>query len=175
MPDQASSIFVDQSETAVATIGSNYLQNFMSGGKVEKGIGVLTQKRFYYKGKNYANVGKSMTSTTEEGMVSIDDIAFTKFTYVRPIGFLIFAVLIAIIAFIPVVIINQGEALLIAAPFWAIALIFVVRYFLGRSTYFVVSFPGGSFGFDIRYYPIADIRDFQRQLHLMKDHLKENG
>lgn len=38
-----------------------------------------------------------------------------------------------------------------------------------------ISFPGGSFGFDVKYYPIADIRDFQRQLHLLKDYRKEVG
>lgn len=49
-PQGGKSIFIDQSETAVATIGSNYLQNFLSGGSVEKGVGILTQKRFYFKG-----------------------------------------------------------------------------------------------------------------------------
>lgn len=62
-----SSMFVDQSESIVATIGNNYLQNFLMGGKVERGVGVLTQKRFYYKGKNYTGQGKDMKSST--GMV----------------------------------------------------------------------------------------------------------
>ena len=57
----------------------------------------------------------------------------------------------------------------------AMGLLSIVWYFISRRSLFVVSYPGGSFGFDIRYYPIADIRDFQRQLHLLKDHIKENG
>ena len=59
--------------------------------------------------------------------------------------------------------------------FMAMGLLSIVWYFISRRSLFVVSYPGGSFGFDIRYYPIADIRDFQRQLHLLKDHIKENG
>ena len=56
-----------------------------------------------------------------------------------------------------------------------VAAFLLVNFFVSRKSLFIVSFPGGSFGFDIRYYPISDIRDFQRQLHLLKDHRKEDG
>ena len=39
-------ILVDPGETVVAAIGSSYLQSFLSGGRVSKGVGVLTEKRF---------------------------------------------------------------------------------------------------------------------------------
>lgn len=150
--------FVDQDESMTAVIGTNYLQNFLSGGNVEKAVGVLTQKRFYFKGRSFVGSGKDLESTTQEGVVSIEDISYTNFIHSNPTGFLISAIVFTIgIVTIP------------------IALYFYVKYFISRQTLFVVSFPGGSFGFDIRYYPIADIRDFQRQLHLMKDHIKENA
>lgn len=156
IPQGVGSIFVDQSESIVATIGSNYLQNFLSGGAVEQGVGVLTQKRFYFKGQNYSGVGKDIQSATEEGVVSIEDITFTKFTYARPTGLLIAAIILTL--------------LVVTIP---VALFFYVRYFTNRQTLFLISFPGGGFAFDIRWYPISDIRDFQRQLHLLKDHIKE--
>lgn len=157
-PRGMGSIFVDQSESIVAAIGNNYLQNFLSGGNVEKGVGVLTQKRFYFKGQNFSGAGKDITSTTEEGVVSIEDITFTKFTYARPTGLLIAAIILTIfVVTIPV------------------ALFFYVRYFTGRQTLFLIAFPGGAFAFDIRWYPISDIRDFQRQLHLWKDYIKRSA
>lgn len=157
-PKKGSSILVDQSEQIVATIGNNYLQNFFMGGKVERGVGLLTQKRFYFKGKNYTGSGKDMKSSTQEGVVSIDDISFSQFIYTRPTGLLIAAILLTLtVALIPV------------------ALLLYIKYFTSRQTLFVISFPGGGFGFDVKYYPIADIRDFQRQLHLLKDHRKEGG
>ncbi len=170
---QGGGMLVDQSESIVATIGSNYLQNFLSGGSVEKSVGVLTTKRFYYKGRNFSGTGKAMKSTTEEGVVSIEDVTFTMFSHTRHIGLLVFAVLLTFAAII----------LLRAAPynpeFGAVALVgalvFYILFFVKRQTLFLVSFPGGGFAFDIRYYPIADIRDFQRQLHLLKDHRKEGG
>ena len=157
-PQKGSSILVDQSESIVATIGNNYLQNFLMGGNVERGVGLLTQKRFYFKGKSYTGSGKDMKSSTQEGVVSIDDIALSEFIYTRPTGLLIAAIIFTIgIVTIP------------------IALFFYIKYFISRQTLFVISFPGGGFGFDVKYYPITDIRDFQRQLHLLKDHRKEGG
>lgn len=164
--------FVDQSESVTAIIGSSYLQNFLTGGGVGKGIGILTQKRFYYKGRNFAGSGKHANQTTEEGVVSIEDISFTAFSHTRYIGRLIMGILFALLG----IIFSSAdlEDLAFLGPlFFLAALAFVVMYFVSRNTLFMVSFPGGSFAFDIRYYPIADIRDFQRQLHLLKDHIKE--
>lgn len=157
-PQKGNAILVDQSESIVSTIGSGYLQNFLSGGSVEKGVGVLTQKRFYYKGRNFSGAGKDTKSTEEEGVVSIEDITFTKFTYVRHTGLLIAAIILTV--------------LVLSIP---AAIVFYILYFTKRETLFLVSFPGGGFSFDIRWYPISDIRDFQRQLHLLKDHIKENA
>ena len=168
-----STLFVDQSESVVSTIGNNYLQNFLSGGSVEKGVGVLTQKRFYYKGRNFSGEGKAMKNTTEEGVVSIEDITFTMFSHTRHIGALVFAILLTLVG---VCLLPSGE---VGGPIGMIVLAaslpFYIMYFVNRQTLFLISFPGGSFGFDVKYYPIADIRDFQRQLHLLKDHRKEGG
>ena len=164
------SILVDQSEGIVSTIGSNYLQNFLSGGAVEKGIGVLTQKRFYFKGKNFGGTGKEIKSATQEGVVSIEDITYTMFTHTRHIGYLVFAIILTL-ASIPFF--SSGWLSAYGLIPLAAAISFYILYFVKRQTAFLVSFPGGGFAFDIRYYPIADIRDFQRQLHLLKDHARE--
>ena len=58
--------------------------------------------------------------------------------------------------------------------FFIAAVPFYILYFVKRESMFLVAFPGGGFAFDIRWYPISDIQDFQRQLHLLKDHSKED-
>lgn len=171
-------IFVDQSEEIVSTIGSNYLQNFLNGGKAERGVGVLTQKRFYYNGHNFTGAGKDSKSNTEEGVVSIDDITHTMFRHTRKVGLLVAACVLAAIAVVIALvglIDGHNDAItfmICAAPVLLAAVIFLIRYFVSRVTLFQISFPGGSFGFDVKYYPIADVRDFQRQLHLLKDQIK---
>lgn len=167
------SIFVDQSETIVASIGSNYLQNFLTGQNVSKGVGILTQKRFYYKGLNFAGQGKEMASSTDEGVVSLEDITFTQFTHTEKTGYLMFGILLAVVGCMLFAMLP-GFGPMIGGIALAASLPFFIMYFTNRQTLFVVSFPGGGFSFNVSWYPIADFRDFQRQLHLLKDQLK-NG
>ncbi len=164
--------FVDQDERVVATIGSNYLQNYLSGGGVGKGIGILTQTRFYYKGRNFAGLGKSARSTKEEGVVSIEDISFTKFSLTRHIGAIIMGILFILISLLLAKTGTPDGLSFLGPLFMAAGLASFVMFFVNRHTLFVVAFPGGSFAFNVHYYPISDVRDFQRQLHLLKDHLK---
>lgn len=164
--------FVDQSESVVATIGSSYLQNYLTGGGVGKGIGILTQKRFYYKGRNFAGVGKEAKSTTEEGVVSIEDISFTKLSHTRHIGAIIRGVLCLLGLLVAKSMELEGNWAILIPLLILGALASFVQFFITRNTLFVVAFPGGNFAFDVHYYPISDIRDFQRQLHLLKDRIK---
>lgn len=173
MNEPGNDILVDQDESMTAVIGANYLQNFMTGGPVENSVGVLTPKRFYYKGQSFGGEGRAMKQTTEEGVVSIEDISFTRFKHTQDLGALAMGVVLALIGLCAM---FMGRVGVIAGSIALVAsLPFLITYFTTRQTLFQVSFPGGSFSFDIRYYPISDIRDFQRQLHLMKDHLKENA
>lgn len=170
-PQDESNILVDPSERIVAVIGTNYFQNFMTGGTVEKSVGILTPKRFYYKGQNLGGTGKAMKHTTEEGVVSIEDITFTMFSHTEDFGSLAAGVILALVGlcamFMGMIGVMVGSAaMVVCVPFF-------IKFFVTRQTLFQVSFPGGGFGFDVKYYPIADIRDFQRQLHLLKDHYKE--
>ena len=184
------SFFVDQSETALATIGSNYLQNYLTFGKVDKGIGVLTEKRFYYKGKGFSGSRKRLVSATQEGLVSIEDISETMFTHIRHIACMILGIACIIIGLLGYILhvthivetytsMGYSLHLMSAISSGALFILFagivsLVLYFVTRKTLFTVSFAGGSFSFNVSYYPMADIQDFQRQLHLLKDHLK-NG
>lgn len=171
--------FVDQSETPVATLGNGYLQNFLLGKKVKRGAAIVTQKRLYYFGKGYLGKGRHTISCQEENVIPLESISQTRFIHVRPVGLIWFGIILFIIGVIDLFIAPHlgyydqtggYEALI----FWAAGLFLIVKGFLSRGTSFEISFPGGKYLFPVKYYPIADMRDFQRQLHLMKDHLKEN-
>ncbi|HIY22270.1 MAG TPA: zinc ribbon domain-containing protein [Candidatus Flavonifractor merdigallinarum] len=168
-PDNSHSALLEPDEHVVSSIGSNYLQNFLAGGSIHKSVGVLTQKRFYYKGRNFNGPGKLFQHTTEEGVVSLEDITFTAFTHIRYTGILFLAILLTIV---PLVLLAMENDHIIGFVCLIAAILLYLLYFLKRQTLFLVSFPGGGFAFDVRWYPIADIRSFQRQLHLLKDGLK---
>jgi len=174
--------FVDQSETAVATLGNSYLQNFLLGKKVKRGAAIVTQKRLYYFGKGYLGQGRHTVSCQEENVIPLESISQTRFVHLRPVGFILFGIICLVIGIYSLfcVLTWSGPSFLcyfgqyIGAVFSAIGLYFTVRGFLNRGTTFEIYFPGGKYLFPVRYYPIADMRDFQRQLHLMRDNLK-NG
>lgn len=158
-------ILIDPSERIIAAIGSNFLQSFLSGGNVKCGVGVLTQKRFYYKGHNFSGPAKDLRSVTEEGVVSLEDVVATTFTYTRYVAVLVYAILLTILA-VAGFFVDPRLGLIVLL----LAAIFYIVYLLKRQTLFRVSFPDGNgFCFDVRYYSINDIRNFQRQLHLVKD------
>ena len=170
---QTNRLFIDPNEELRASIGSGYVQNFLSGGHVSQSVGALTQKRFYYKGKNYNARSKLLWSTEEEGVVSVDDISYTGFSYTSAMGLLIIGIVLAIAGFIVLLIADNSFARILGAVLMLIGALAAVRYYLSRDTLFIVAFPGGSFGFDTKLYSIADIQNFQRQLHLIKDRTKE--
>lgn len=195
--------FVDQSETTVATLGDNYLQNFLLGKRIKRGAAILTQKRLYYYGKQFLGKGKTTTKDTEETVIPLEEISLTRFVHSQPIGLILFGVLLMI----------GGVVLVYASPlrwfmgdlayqkemqaygfsfsymslilrylpyfFGTIALggagiVSIITGFARRTTLFEISYPGGRYFFNVKYYPIADMRDFQRQLHLMRDNLKND-
>lgn len=169
-----SDAFIDPDEKAVASIGSGYLGNMAAGNGTEKGEAVLTQKRFYYRGRNYSGgLGKGMKLATEEGIVAVEDISYTMFTYVRPIGYLIFAIIMAVLTVIELIFAVSGEVGMgYVLILLFVGIVFFVLYRVRKRSVFVVAFPGGSFGFNLSWNPSSELYEFQRQIHRMKDQAK---
>lgn len=178
-----SGMFVDQSETAVAVLGNNYMQNILLGQKVKQGYAVLTQKRLYYKGTYFSGEGKLKTRTDGECVVPIEDISMTNF--VKTQGLLlqkltgIFMIVFGIICLLFVAFVMFDRNMKLSeAPihiiFVCVALMIagVVCFFQALQqgqTDFTISFPGGQLRFNVKWYPMADMQDFQRQIHLMRE------
>lgn len=174
----ASDNFITSDETVQATIGVSYLQGLMSGAGFKNGAAVLTDKRLYYFGRSYSNVGKGMNTATEEGVISVDDITFTRFVHGSPLWYLFLAIVFAL----PGVMLfthSFGSTDDFAGVIGMVGLLFAlfgislfVAYFVGRSTVLEISFPGGKYCFDARWHSVSNMREFQRQIHLVKDSLK---
>lgn len=160
--------FVDPSETAKATLGTNFAQNVLTSGKVKQGSAVLTEKRLYYKGNLFSGSGKNLMSVKGEYIVPIEDISMTSFVHGESTGSKLLGLLL--------ILVGAGLFFVFGPAGTVVALagvVFLIKGFLGKSTVLEVSFPGGRFRFDVKWYPIADMQDFQRQIHLVKDHYKD--
>lgn len=161
--------FVDEEEGILALIGPDHLNRFLTDRGTPKGIGVLTPKRFYFDGRNYA-APVPLLRPTEKGVVSVEDVICTVFRRLWRVGLLIAALLCGGSGVLLLVLSYAGcpvtWILLLAAA------ILLVLFFTSRQTLFVVTFYGGSFGFNVKYYPLSELQDFRRQLHLVKDRAK---
>lgn len=171
-------------ETVKATIGVSYIQNFMSGAGFKNGAAILTDKRLYYFGKGFSSIGKGMNTTTEEGIVSVDEITFTRFVHGSPLSLLVSAIVSLMLAMILFVSSfgstdnSAGFMGFMILVFLVIGAVFLVAYQAGKSTVLEIAFPGGKYAFDARWHSTVNMREFQRQIHVVKDSLKaghDNG
>lgn len=170
--------FIDPSEAVQATVGVSYVQSVMSGAGFKNGAAILTDKRLYYFGRSFSNVGRGTNTTTEEGVVSVDEITFTRFVHGSPLSYLVAAIislLMGLILFVSVLgTSNEFSGVLgaigLVLAFLGIA--FFVAYFAGRCTVLEIAFPGGKYCFDSRWHSAESMREFQRQIHMVKDSLK---
>lgn len=159
--------FVDANETVRATLGTSFAQNMLAAGTIKQGSAILTEKRLYYKGDLFSGSGKNLMSIKGAYIVPVEDIGMTSFIYGESTGgkLLGFLLLLVGAGLLPVFL----PAGIIAA---LAGIVFLVKVFLGKSTVFEISFPGGRFRFDVKWYPIADMQNFQRQIYLVKDEYK---
>lgn len=166
-----SKAFISQDETVQATIGVSYLSG--EGGK--RGSAILTDKRLYYFGKMFTGKGMNTNGFIEEGVVSADEISFTRFIHRNPIGYLFSGIFIIVLGFFSIITgISGDEPGILIAGFATlpISLILFLWYYINRGTILEIAFPGGSFMIDSKWHSAANMREFQRQIHLVKDSLE---
>ena len=166
------SILIDPSETVIASIGNSYLQNMVGSRSVKSGFALLTGKRVYYSGQVFSGNGKG-GMTTEECIIPVENITQTRFICNQGIVRLMIGLGLAIYGGVTTLFqfANGPEDIptFVGLGMLLVGACLITSYFLNRSTVFEISFPGGGFSFNVKWYPIEDMREFQRQLYLVKD------
>lgn len=165
-----SELFVNPDEVQKAVIGSGYLANMLRTGSIGKGFGILTDRRFYFRGKCYYKAGKQFIKKEEERTVDLQDITSSGYIYTRHILLAVIAILglFMLIPFIASLSYNDSAvgALVFGIPF-DVALWLV--YILYKRAIYEVSYAGGSIAIKASSYGIKEIKVFDKQLRLAKD------
>lgn len=166
------SMLIDPSETVIASIGNSYLQNMVGSRSVKSGFALLTGKRVYYSGQVFSGNRKG-GMMTEECIIPVENITRTRFIYNQGVirfmvglGLAIYGGLTTLFQFASG---PEDIPTLVGLGMLLVGACLIISYFLNRSTVFEISFPGGGFTFNVKWYPIEDMREFQRQLYLVKD------
>ncbi|MBQ8612728.1 MAG: zinc ribbon domain-containing protein [Ruminiclostridium sp.] len=167
--DKSTSLFVENDEYTISTLGSGVFQNVFSGAGAASVNGVLTQKRLYLSGKSLEKAGKSWRGVTISKIIEAEDITGTGFVYVGNVTAKVFAWIFVVIAAASAMFcIVDKSALTYMLIAIALAVVSFVTYIKSRLTIFFVEYAGGEIGFDVKWLNSANTADFQRQIHLIK-------
>ena len=164
-----SEMFVSNDEQARRVIGGGFLDNWIQSGGLNKGFGVLTNRRLYYRGKCFHKLGGGYVRTKEDCIVDLQDITSSGFLYTQHIWML----LLAIVGFIALFYTLFSDAKEAAPYIFIVSVLLLAAYFIFRSTMYTVTFAGGSLSIKASSYGIKDLKAFDKELHQAKDeHLK---
>ncbi len=150
--------FVGEGEGGSFSLKNGRVMNIMSGEGFVKEDAILTDKRLYYSARS----GLINVNSLEE-IVDIKDITGTKIADFKPYSFFI----VAVVALIAMLIAHQ------AAIGFALAVIFVVLFFIVKKSHLRIEYAGGSINFSVKKYGLANVREFQRQIYLAKERLNK--
>ena len=168
-------VFINPDERQIASIGGGYLSNLFHAGQLASGFGVLTDSRFYYRGKSYRQTKWMVFKTNEESIVALQDITATGFVFSRN---LIIAAAAATVTLVELLLIILG---LFASPdnvveYWVVTLIgagiTIALWFLYiwyRRVIYQVSHAGGAIAINASAYDMRQLHEFDRKLHQAKD------
>ena len=179
---EVSDIFVDPDEKQIAVLGSGYLRNLIQNGQLAKGFGILTDSRFYYRGKGFARIGKLMHKTDEERTVDLQDITASGFLYSRNTMLAALSVVLTVIAILlDVIVYNNAYSSWYASDsdvvlFWLtwigggiVVLAAWTLFIIYKRAVYQIFFAGGSISIKASVYGSRQLHDFDRQLRQAKD------
>ncbi|MDR2357641.1 MAG: zinc ribbon domain-containing protein [Oscillospiraceae bacterium] len=154
-------------ERVIASIGVGYVLNVLTLGKFQRMGAALTDKRVYFQGRMYERIGRHFIKVRRSKVVCVDDVTGTGFVYVRRIGLLVASVITLLLGLVYASIARPVEVLC----FLPTVILFVL-YLVTRITLFEINFAGGGMAFRLGLIGVKEAEDFQRNLHLVKDHYK---
>lgn len=163
-----SEIIADSNEIQIDVLGKGYLANMLHGGKLGNGFGILTDKRFYFKGRCFTKASKAHRTVEKEYAVDLEDIKVTGFVYTK-IDWLRSFAKFCFIAGVPLLLAG-GFGLIL----WLLGAILMLIYKVTLRNYYEISFTGGSVCVDAsKYGGMKEVREFNKQLRIAKDKAKQ--
>lgn len=165
-------LIIDPNEKLITGLCSGYMENMLHSGELKSNFGILTDKRFYLKGKCYMRSATGYESVEDIYSVDLEDITATGFTLKTSFRLLVLAI-IAIVAGIAAAMVESGG---VAGVFLMSALVLFFAYLFMQRTYYEISFAGGSLSVNVSDYGgEKETRAFNKALRLEKDKCRERS
>jgi len=162
-----SDMIIGPQERQVAVMGSSYLDSMLHGGGLSKGFGLLTDKRFYFKGKCLTKSAGQYKAVDEEYTVDLENITATGFMFARRVLFLVFAILVLIAT---IFFTADTEEIGFFVCGIVVAFVLFDLYLFSKRTIYEVHFGGGVICVNVsKYGGLSEVKKFNKALRQAKD------
>lgn len=175
-------LFMSPNEKLVATLGNNYIQNYLHNGSVRNGFAVVSDKRAYFYGTSYTisyngRGNPNANKMSRSQVVDLKDVTGSGFIRMVNIGYAILAWALVIISIFGIMLlydIEEGLAVIWGLAALSALLFLIYKYYDNKLSLISIQYAGGEIAFDIRWFSGQEINNFHQQLRLAKDKAVEN-
>lgn len=175
-------LFMSPNEKLVATLGNNYIQNYLHNGSVRNGFAVVSDKRAYFYGTSYTisyngRGNPNANKMSRSQVVDLKDVTGSGFIRMVNIGYAILAWALVIISIFLIMLlydIEEGLAVIGGLAALSAILFLIYQYYDNKLSLISIQYAGGEIAFDIRWFSGQEINNFHQQLRLAKDKAVEN-
>lgn len=167
-----SNLIIDPNEQQISVIRGSYFASLIRGGGLNKGLSILTDKRFYFKGRSFTKWLGFRVFVNQEYVIDLEDISATGFVYVQRFWLLILGIINAIGWIVALFATNDDETIVLGG---IVTVPFLVAYFLTKRVYYEVYFDSGYISVDVsKYGGMREVKTFNKALRLEKDKCKRD-
>lgn len=175
-------LFMSPNEKLVATLGNNYIQNYLHNGSVRNGFAVVSDKRAYFYGTSYTisyngRGNPNANKMSRSQVVDLKDVTGSGFIRMVNIGYAVLAWALVIISIFLIMLlydIEEGLAVIGGLAALSAILFLIYQYYDNKLSLISIQYAGGEIAFDIRWFSGQEINNFHQQLRLAKDKVVEN-
>ena len=175
-------LFMSPDEKLVATLGNNYIQNYLHNGSVRNGFAVVSDKRAYFYGTSYTisyngRGNPNANKMSRSQVVDLKDVTGSGFIRMVNIGYAVLAWALVIISIFLIMLlydIEEGLAVIWGLAALSAILFLIYQYYDNKLSLISIQYAGGEIAFDIRWFSGQEINNFHQQLRLAKDKAVEN-
>jgi hypothetical protein len=147
-------IFVEPNENYIASLGNGYINSFLTAQKINRCVGILSDKRVYLRGNMIDINNGKIERINMQKTLDLEDITGTGFIYASPQIWKLILALFTAFTVIP-------------------AILLIVSYLKNRDTLFFIEYAGGCIKFNASIYGLPESQDFEKQIRRAKDKVKE--
>lgn len=170
---KARELFVDTGEREIDVLGMGALENFIRNDWNKSEYGILTNKRFYFKGKVYGvEHSVFINKTNKEVIFDLEDITFSGFSYRRNMTLFVIGILGIIASFVWMLSAPEEKMEIVFQCGWLPTLIIWLAYYFTKKAYYIVATSGGGIILNVSSHGMKRMKVFNKKLRKAKDDLK---